>query len=142
MEFITKHYSNLSDNYKRLITLIGSTILAFTVLFVFPLNILMVYTIIRAYSKNNSNLFIGMRDEFMELYQQLKNLRKADSLQSLEKDEVSEDIEDIDNTSNDDFTEEDTIKATELTSITAEDIPIIHNTVELEPKVDDLKKDD
>ena len=102
----------------------------------------MVYTIIRAYSKNNSNLFIGMRDEFMELYQQLKNLRKADSLQSLEKDEVSEDIEDIDNTSNDDFTEEDTIKATELTSITAEDIPIIHNTVELEPKVDDLKKDD
>ena len=127
MEFVKKQYDDLNDNYKRLLTLTGAILLNFTVLLVFPVNILMIYTLVRAYSKNKTNLLLGMKEEVLELYEQLKNLKKVDSLQTLER----EDITNLSNTNNDKkeddvnsrvFTDYDSKKVTELTSMTEEDV--------------------
>lgn len=145
MEFVKKQYNDLNDNYKRLVTLAGAILLNFTVLLVFPVNILMIYTLVRAYSKNKTNLLLGMKEEGLELYEQLKNLKKADSLQTLEKDEVAN----LSNTNTDKkednvnssvFTEDDSRKVTELTSMTEEDVAGILSSLNDSDK-DVLEKD-
>lgn len=144
MEFISKHYESLSDNYKRLVTLAGAVFLTFTVLVLFPLNVLMIYTLSRAYSKNKVNLLLGMKEEFIELYEQLKNLRKLDSLQAIEKDEVRDNI-DHSSTNDDsisDLSEEDTKRVIELTSMTTEDVVGIANSVNNSEEDSFLKKDE
>jgi hypothetical protein len=140
MEFISKRYESLSDNYKRLVTLGGAVFLTFTVLVLFPLNILMIYSLIRAYSKNKVNLLLGMKEEVLELYEQLKNLRKADSLQSLEKDEELDKNERVSTTddSTSDLSEEDTKRVIELTSMTEEDVAGIINSVSDSEDVEDI----
>lgn len=121
MEFITTRYESLTDNYKRLVTLALAIFMTFTVLAFFPLNVLMIYSLSRAYSKNKVNLLLGMKEEALELYEQLKNLRKADSLQSIEKDEDSDEGSTL--------SEEEVKRATELTSMTEEDVVGIKKSI-------------
>ena len=146
MEFITTHYNNLNDNYKRLVTLGVAIFLNFTVLLFFPLNILMIYSLTRAYQKNKTNLVSGMKEEVFELYEQLKNFKNSDSLKNnLEKEQVS-DNNDTFSDDGDNFTEEDTNKVKELTSITNNDVAgILHSLKEsnnVETKTPTLKKDE
>ena len=121
MEFITTRYESLTDNYKRLVTLALAIFMTFTVLAFFPLNVLMIYSLSRAYSKNKVNLLLGMKEEALELYEQLKNLRKADSLQSIEKEEDSDEGSTL--------SEEEVKRVTELTSMTEEDVVGIKKSI-------------
>lgn len=121
MEFITTRYDSLTDNYKRLVTLALAVFMTFTVLAFFPINVLMIYSLSRAYTKNKVNLLLGMKEEALELYEQLKNLRKADSLQSIEKEEDSD--------AGSHLSEEETKRVTELTSMTEEDVAGIKKSI-------------
>ena len=121
MEFITTRYDSLTDNYKRLVTLALAVFMTFTVLAFFPLNVLMIYSLSRAYTKNKVNLLLGMKEEALELYEQLKNLRKADSLQSIEKDENTDESSSI--------SDEEAKRVTELTSMTEEDVTSIKKSI-------------
>lgn len=139
MEFVKTHYESLNDNYKRLVTLVLATVLTFTVMLFFPVNVLMIYSLIRAYSKNKVNLLLGMKEEALELYEQLKSLRNADSLQSNEEeDEASSGS--TDNNFDEHLTEEETKKAEELTSMTEEDVAGILSSMNSDTKDPVLKK--
>jgi len=151
MEFITTRYNNLNDNYKRLVTLGVAIFLNFTVLLFFPINILMIYSLTRAYQKNKTNLVSGMKEEVFELYEQLKNFKNSDSLKNnLEKEQMSDNgdtfSDDGDGDCDNNFTEEDTNKVKELTSITNNDVAGILNSLKEsnneETKSPTLKKDE
>jgi len=150
MEFITTRYNNLNDNYKRLVTLGVAIFLNFTVLLFFPINILMIYSLTRAYQKNKTNLVSGMKEEVFELYEQLKNFKNSDSLKNnLEKEQMSDNGDTFSDDGDgdcDNFTEEDTNKVKELTSITNNDVAGILNSLKEsnneETKSPTLKKDE
>ena len=105
----------------------------------------MIYSLTRAYQKNKTNLVSGMKEEVFELYEQLKNFKNSDSLKNnLEKEQMSDNHDTF--SDGDNFTEEDTNKVKELTSITNNDVAGILNSLKEsnneETKSPILKKDE
>ena len=79
MQQATNYIKTLDENNKRLITLASAMLVTFTVLAIFPLNVLVIYLAARSYSNNRLDLYQGIKSEFVDLVSTIKQLNKDSS---------------------------------------------------------------
>jgi hypothetical protein len=88
MQQATYYIKNLDENKQRLITLVTALLVTFTVLAIFPLNVLVIYLAVRSYANNRLDLYQGIKSEFFDLLASIRKLNTKNSSSNSDSKEV------------------------------------------------------